>query len=59
MSEATSSNTEGSGGGVGDRTHLFEEYFVRMKFSIFESEGMWDGGREASQYLSLVYKQKQ
>ena len=48
------SRMEGSCGGVGDRTHLLEEYFVRMKFSILESLGIWDGGKDASQYLPLV-----
>jgi len=46
-----SGSLEGSGGGVGERTHLLEEYFVRIKFSIFESEGTWEGGNDASQYL--------
>jgi len=46
-----SSKILGSCGGTGDRTQRFEEYFVRMKFSILESEGMCDGGNDASQYL--------
>lgn len=53
-SSAMSSRTLGLSGGVGDRTHRFEEYFVRIKFSIFASEGMCDGGNEASQYLTHV-----
>jgi hypothetical protein len=51
-SESRSSRMLGSWGGMGDRTQRFEEYFVRMKFSILESEGMWEGGRDASQYLA-------
>jgi hypothetical protein len=53
-SSGMSSSTLGSAGGVGDRTQRFEEYFVRIKFSIFASEGMCDGGNEASQYLTRV-----
>lgn len=34
-----SSNVDGSDGGVGDKIHLFDSYFVRIKFSIFESDG--------------------
>ena len=49
--ESRSSRMLGSWGGMGDRTQRFEEYFVRMKFSILESEGMWEGGKDASQYL--------
>jgi len=51
-SESRSSRMLGSWGGMGDRTQRFEEYFVRMKFSILESEGMWEGGKDASQYLA-------
>lgn len=32
-------------------THRFDSYFVRMKFSIFDSEGTWPGANFASQYL--------
>lgn len=32
-------------------TQRFESYLVRMKFSIFDSEGMWPGASFASQYL--------
>lgn len=32
-------------------THLFESYFVRMKFSIFASDGTCPGASLASQYL--------
>lgn len=53
-----SSRMEGSVGGVGDRTHLFEEYFVRIKFSILESEGICDDGNEASQYLPVSLRPK-
>ena len=47
------SRMEGSVGGEGERTHLFEEYLVLIKFSILESEGMWEGGNDASQYLPV------
>jgi hypothetical protein len=50
--ESRSSRMLGSWGGMGDRTQRFEEYFVRMKFSILVSEGMCDGGKDASQYLA-------
>ena len=48
-----SSRIEGLAGGEGESTHLLEEYFVRIKFSILESEGTCDGGSEASQYLLI------
>src|SRR5438045_9098792 len=32
-------------------THLFDSYFVRIKFSIFASEGTCPGANFASQYL--------
>jgi hypothetical protein len=32
-------------------THLFDSYFVLIKFSIFESDGTWPGASFASQYL--------
>jgi hypothetical protein len=48
-----SSSTLGSSGGEEDNTHRLEEYFVLMKFSIFESEGICDAGKEASQYLQI------
>lgn len=32
-------------------TQRFDSYFVRMKFSIFASEGTWPGASFASQYL--------
>lgn len=32
-------------------THLFESYFVRIKFSIFASDGTCPGASLASQYL--------
>jgi len=39
-SSGISSRIEGSSGREGDNTHLFVEYFVRIKFSILESEGI-------------------
>jgi len=53
-SSGRSSRMEGSCGGEGVRTQRFEEYFVRMKVSILFSEGMWEGGNWASQYLLLL-----
>ena len=46
-----SSRADGSRGGVGARIQRFEEYLVRIKFSILESEGTCPGGNDASQYL--------
>lgn len=43
-SSGSSSSILGSSGMVGARTHRFEEYLVLMKFSIFESDGICDGG---------------
>lgn len=41
-----------AGSGIGPSiTHLFESYFVRMKFSIFASDGTCPGASLASQYL--------
>lgn len=41
-----------AGSGIGpSMTHLFESYFVRMKFSIFASDGTCPGASLASQYL--------
>lgn len=52
-SSEMSSSTLGSSGGEEDNTHRLEEYFVLMKFSIFDSEGICDAGKEASQYLQI------
>lgn len=41
-----------AGSGIGPSiTHLFSSYFVRMKFSILASEGVWPGASLSSQYL--------
>ena len=55
MFKGTSSSPSASrvaGSGIGPSiTHLFDSYFVRMKFSIFASEGIWVAASLASQYL--------
>ena len=47
-----SSRVDGSVGGVADKVQRFDEYLVRIKFSIFESEGTCPGAKFASQYLA-------
>jgi hypothetical protein len=49
-SSPSASSVEGSGIGP-SITHLFDSYFVRMKFSIFDSDGTCPGANFASQYL--------
>lgn len=49
-SSPSASRVEGSGIGP-SLTHLLDSYFVRMKFSIFDSDGTWPGASFASQYL--------
>jgi hypothetical protein len=46
-----SSRKDGSTGRFGVSAHRLDEYFVLMKFSIFVSEGIWEEGKFASQYL--------
>lgn len=50
MSSSSASRVEGSGMGP-SMTQRFDSYFVRMKFSIFASEGTWPGASFDSQYL--------
>lgn len=46
------STSSDAGSGIGpSMTHLFSSYFVRMKFSILDSEGTWPAASFASQYL--------
>jgi hypothetical protein len=47
------SNVEGSGIGP-SITQRLDSYLVRMKFSIFDSEGTWLAASFASQYLDLL-----
>ena len=49
-SSPSASNVEGSGIGP-SITHLFDSYFVLIKFSILASEGTCPGASFASQYL--------
>lgn len=49
-SSPSTSNDDGSGIGP-SITHLFESYFVLIKFSILASDGTWPGANLASQYL--------
>jgi hypothetical protein len=49
-SSSSAPNVEGSGIGP-SMTHRFDSYFVRMKFSIFASDGLWPRASLASQYL--------
>lgn len=49
-SSPSASNVAGSGIGP-SITQRLSSYFVRMKFSILASEGMWPGANFASQYL--------
>lgn len=49
-SSPSASRVDGSGIGP-SITHLFDSYFVLMKFSIFASEGTCPGASFASQYL--------
>ena len=49
-SSPSASRVEGSGIGP-SITHLFESYFVLMKFSILDSDGTCPGASFASQYL--------
>lgn len=49
-SSPSASNVEGSGIGP-SITHLFDSYFVLMKFSILASDGTCPGASFASQYL--------
>jgi hypothetical protein len=50
ISSSSASRVEGSGMGP-SIVHRFDSYFVRMKFSIFASDGTWPGASLASQYL--------
>lgn len=50
LSSPSASNVDGSGIGP-SITHLLDSYLVRIKFSIFASEGTWPGASLASQYL--------
>lgn len=50
ISSSSASNVEGSGMGP-SIVQRFDSYFVRMKFSIFASDGTWPGASFASQYL--------
>ena len=49
-SSSSASSVEGSGIGP-SITQRFDSYFVRIKFSIFASDGMWPGASFDSQYL--------
>jgi hypothetical protein len=49
-SSSSASSVEGSGIGP-SMTQRFDSYFVRMKFSIFASDGTWPGASFDSQYL--------
>lgn len=55
MLRGTSSSPSASrlaGSGMGpSMTHLFSSYFVRIKFSIFASDGAWPAASLDSQYL--------
>lgn len=50
MSSSSGSRVEGSGIGP-SMTQRFDSYLVRMKFSIFASDGTCPGANFASQYL--------
>ena len=55
LSSPSASRVDGSGIGP-SITHLFDSYLVRIKFSIFASEGLCPGASFASQYLlALVF----
>lgn len=49
-SSPSTSSVEGSGIGP-SITQRFDSYFVRIKFSIFASDGTWPGASFDSQYL--------
>ena len=56
MSSSPSASRVAGSGIPPSITHLFDSYFVLMKFSILASDGTWPGANFASQYLfALVF----